>query len=147
MYFAAKLPPASGRAQISTWGMLICAQPTLATRFGDFYKVTGLCWGAPVGAAARDQAGAGRCLVGATPLARVASSLTVGTGYRAPRAAPRDPPPPAPHPEPRAVTVPRDCRIPAGRNGGESATPRSETLAARSIAAAGGVKRTVVAHS
>ena len=42
MYFAAKLPPASDQAQISIWGMLICARPALATRFGDFYMVAGL---------------------------------------------------------------------------------------------------------
>ncbi len=50
-------------------------------------------------------------------------------------------------PRARAVSVPRDRRTRAGRNGGESATGRPEASTARSLAPVRNVKLTVVAHS
>ncbi len=47
----------------------------------------------------------------------------------------------------RAVSVPRDPRTRAGRNGGESATRRPEASTARSLAPSRNVQLTVVAHS
>ena len=75
--------------------MLIWLSRRWPTRFGVLHG-GGPVQGRVVGAVARDLAGAGRYLVGAAPLARAASSLTAGAGYRAPA------PPPQPRRQPRA---------------------------------------------